>query len=805
MTSTIMKLTKVQQNAVDDILEQFKINHEYKKQENQNKYDLDKEKIIQFQAPTGSGKTFMMANFIKRLILNYPNEKFVFVIATLSSADLPKQMKENLDEYKRYLGNYFESKVIESPSKNRIVAKDKSYEIHAQQNNVFIFGKSSFGKDRILTERGEIQKFTSSAINDGFKIIYIRDEAHYGSKKTSLKKDETKFENIIQNNAYFVIKMTATPNGDEKLIYISEKDLKEDNIQLIKDEKKFNFGIDEFEKDKVIDSFDILEKAIEKFKEIKQKYLKNIKVKDINPAMLIQVSDKTKNNEEEFEQNINKIIEILDKRNLNWVKYFSNEKIDSKLREKITLKSISQDSSDVDVIIFKVGPAVGWNIPRVTMLVKLRNVCSESLSVQTLGRIKRIPLPEKQHEQGSIVREYYVYSNLNIDEEFEIKFKIKNEVKDIKFFIGNLKFKEKKETKILKDYELLNEIQFIINSEKFNQRFLKALRKNLENYHESINKSKDGFRFLIGDLKNYEQDNKDIRKISDDKLYNKIDLRFFLLEQWAKTKKIFYGNIKEEINNWLKFFIDQNFKKDENISIDFGWYVLFKDFKNQFKEIEKKLEKNEYKEVVEYQIFRSKNLPEFYSEIFLEKSKNKIDFNAKNYAYEQITKKDKNQKDDEIQLQLESKNETSFLEEIKRIFKQKHKKEIEIWSKNIPHQGIGFDYIHNDEKHTSFPDFIIRYKEHIYYIEVKGSEEHDINKDKTKSILKAYKNYVRDFLEYKKEKLKGGFSLLICRVDDQQIFFEGASTNKKINDLLKEDEKRLDKYEKNEIEKFFEI
>lgn len=61
MASTEMKLTKIQQKAVDEILEQFKINHQYQNQENQDKHNFDKEKIIQFQAPTGSGKTLMCA------------------------------------------------------------------------------------------------------------------------------------------------------------------------------------------------------------------------------------------------------------------------------------------------------------------------------------------------------------------------------------------------------------------------------------------------------------------------------------------------------------------------------------------------------------------------------------------------------------------------------------------------------------------------------------------------------------------------------------------------------------------------
>ncbi|MCU9936720.1 hypothetical protein NWP96_06585 [Mycoplasmopsis cynos] len=48
------------------------------------------------------------------------------------------------------------------------------------------------------------------------------------------------------------------------------------------------------------------------------------------------------------------------------VKYFDQNDKDSNLRQKenYTLRDISKDSSPIDVIIFKVGPATGWNIPR---------------------------------------------------------------------------------------------------------------------------------------------------------------------------------------------------------------------------------------------------------------------------------------------------------------------------------------------------------------------------------------------------------------------------------------------------------
>ena len=78
-----MKLTNTQQNAVNELV---------------NEFDPNSKNIVYFKAPTGSGKTFMIANVINDITKKYFEEKLLFVIATLSSAELPKQMENNLND-----------------------------------------------------------------------------------------------------------------------------------------------------------------------------------------------------------------------------------------------------------------------------------------------------------------------------------------------------------------------------------------------------------------------------------------------------------------------------------------------------------------------------------------------------------------------------------------------------------------------------------------------------------------------------------------------------------------------------------
>lgn len=76
--------------------------------------------------------------------------------------------------------------------------------------------------------------------------------------------------------------------------------------------------------------------------------------------MLIQIKSEQKVRSEEFAKDINDIINIIKESGLTYVKYFGSNDIETNIRlANRSLKSISKNNSDVDVVIFKIGPATG--------------------------------------------------------------------------------------------------------------------------------------------------------------------------------------------------------------------------------------------------------------------------------------------------------------------------------------------------------------------------------------------------------------------------------------------------------------
>lgn len=809
-----MKLTNTQQNAVNELV---------------NEFDPNNKNIVYFKAPTGSGKTFMIANVINDITKKYFGEKLLFVIATLSSAELPQQMKNNLEDYKYYLdfGIYLNIEKVDSPSNSKTNNKsDATHSIIAEKNKILIFGTSSFGKNKIFTEEGVFDAFIDQIKNEEYKLIYIRDEAHYGGetntakskyldlyndnieneKQISSTKDEAiKFEARMQQIAQYVIKMTATPNNKQfKQIVITDKDLEQDNIKLLKPNYCQNEDIKSLGVD-TLSNKDILEIACNKFKEVKAKYIDKINepsLAGINPAMLIQVRNKHSNEitNSQFDEEINQIISIVKSKGLTYAIYFGDDKSSSKfqttnIREKIDLKSISQSNSDIDVIIFKIGPATGWNIPRACMLVQLRNVSSDTLNVQTIGRIRRNPNPSFPDDElikinpNSISKNYYVYSNYEKKNRewsyYILQDKFKQNIDDFKFYNGQINRNILKET---------------ANSKKYNDEILSLIdKKQILNYiNNELEYEYNKTHKLIATKEEIKDNNGNYVWREKKFLRNAIELEMYINDMYKihqnYVSETTINNVNSKINKWWN-----SLESTEKIySKNLIWYAIFKLYLNDIKKLHQKtiqIRKKENSNLQEFELINTKKLPsnsyQWNTSNFIDMLDNsdiKTTEKELNYAY--LNSDNKSNKH-----YLDSNPEQFLLNKIKDEFKElyvdyvdepnKFNEEIKIWTKNPTLHGINYEYYENEyEIKNSFPDIIIKYKTHQLIIEVKQDNDDHSNNNKIDNLLNAYKKYIDE----KRETLvSDDLTLSVALVSpspNEKVRFKGYSTKQEINEYL---------------------
>ena len=494
-----MELTNLQQNKVDELKSLF----------------IPSKKVrVDFKAPTGSGKTLMSTAFISGLIEQYPNEKLVFVIATPSASSLPLFFEQKINQYKSALGfSNFTVEYVKSPSEAKSDKSEFIPKVLPEQNKVFIFGKSSFGKGRILSTFHIIDDFVQVIHEQDYSLIYIRDEAHIGDKFAS-DEESKNFERLMQETAFYVLKMTATPNYKDtsvQRVILGEDELnnpaKNEGKYLLKTKPVTLLN-------GTMTDEDMLANAIAEFKKIKQEY-KKLESKDVNirPALLVQVDNDSPTDKEKsrlFFETLERIKKELTRNDISWVQYFGDSEKDSDraaYKNNFSLAEITDKDSDIDAVIFKIGPATGWDIPRACMLLQLRNVCSVGFNLQTIGRIKRNCYPNL--EKNKITDNYYIYSNAPVEKNvFVFKAEVKDQFASEDFMsieITNAKYCSQKvaEERLKKDIcdylarnkdKFIQDIKNIIAIESGTVFYKKTLKATANGAH--ISKFKNVYTFI---------------------------------------------------------------------------------------------------------------------------------------------------------------------------------------------------------------------------------------------------------------------------------------------------------------------
>jgi len=408
---------------------------------------------LTFKAPTGSGKTVMIAQFLKDISDDPQFSADKAFLWFSFSEDSYVQSKKKLFDY---YGGANELNLLDLNDLN----KGK-----LGKNNVFFINwqkiKSSTKDGRVLRspteftsgEEGVFDEFIKRTQEDGRELVLVVDEAHRDSDT------ELADELVELINPRIILKITATPKTEPTASDVLQKRagfvevLREDVVEagLIK-EKIVTQTMEDFEKlaKKEIDQdLILLELAFSKRLELQKAYCEL--GREINPLILIQLP-----NDDHARK------ETLDKSKLDIVTDFLiNKGIDAHdiaiwlSGTKEHLEEVERPDSLVQFLIFKQAAATGWDCPRASVLVMFREIKSPVFHTQTVGRILR--MPEAIHYPKPELNIGYLYTNyernqiqlpdskLGKNKPFVFESKRKEEIKPIIFqstFMGRTDYND---------------------------------------------------------------------------------------------------------------------------------------------------------------------------------------------------------------------------------------------------------------------------------------------------------------------------------------------------------------------------
>jgi type III restriction enzyme len=365
----------------------------------------EKRKKLIFEAPTGSGKTVMASVALGEIVEELKNrgDSRYQEIAFIWIA--PNKLHEQ---------SYF--KIKHAFNENRILRPVMYDELdhsegYLHPNEILFVNWESINKENAIIVRESEQDKSLYEITrrtqdeQGTPIVVIIDEEHMFWSKTADKSAQV----LERINPAVEIRISATPKSHpDELVSVYRKDVI--RAEMIKEEVVLNPDLKiDGEQDSTLDEF-LIKTALEKRNQIAEAY-RELGV-NINPLLLVQLPNDTKATmtaedtavAEHVRQYLDTIYGI-NTENGKLAVWLSNE--------KTNLDNIEQPNNLTEVLLFKQAIALGWDCPRAAVLLIFRKLNSDTFTIQTVGRILR--MPEQHFYTNPTLNRGYVYTDLSKD------------------------------------------------------------------------------------------------------------------------------------------------------------------------------------------------------------------------------------------------------------------------------------------------------------------------------------------------------------------------------------------------------
>lgn len=364
-----------------------------------------RKKII-FKAPTGAGKTVMASEMLSRIVselpertdCNYNQVAFIWIA--------PNKLHEQ--SYFKMKNYFTETRILQPLIYDEL---DHSNEGYIKHGEILFVNWESINKDNAIMIRdtensASLYDITRRTQDDNhIPIVVIIDEEHmFGTKNAR------KCEKVLQIiNPKLEIRISATPitTGDEMVNVLREDVIAE---EMIKRGIVLNPAIDVSQAGGLTANQWLIKEALKKREELASAY-RDLGVK-INPLLLIQLPNDTTETNTADDNTIKE--EVMEYLKVMYNITTDNGKLAVWLsNEKENLANLEAPDNLTEVLLFKQAIALGWDCPRAAVLLIFRKLESFTFTMQTIGRILR--MPEQKYYTKDVLNMGYVYTDLSKD------------------------------------------------------------------------------------------------------------------------------------------------------------------------------------------------------------------------------------------------------------------------------------------------------------------------------------------------------------------------------------------------------
>lgn len=358
-----------------------------------------------FEATTGAGKTVMACQMLAGLMdeLHDRGNSRYQEVAFIWFA--PRKL--HIQSYDKLKGAFEETRTLRPVMFDEL---DQNEGIRPGEI-LFVNWESVNKESNVMVREGDcslsLYELTDRTKEEfGLPIVAIIDEEHMFWSKTADKSAAV----LDRINPAVEIRISATPktaNPKEKVTVYRQDVIA---AEMIKKEVVLNPEIELNFSDELELNANLIKAALDKRNQISEAY--KAVGSNVNPLLLIQLPNDTKESmtteDTTIANQVKKYLEVMcdiTTDNHRLAVWLANEK------ENLT--DIEKPDNLTEVLLFKEAIALGWDCPRAAVLLIFRKLQSDQFTIQTVGRIMR--MPEQKHYQKEVLNSGYVFTDIAKD------------------------------------------------------------------------------------------------------------------------------------------------------------------------------------------------------------------------------------------------------------------------------------------------------------------------------------------------------------------------------------------------------